>query len=239
MIKEFKRSIEKLNKALNKVTEEDLKEKEEDITDFKQKKRSYIVSDIKTAIKELKKYSLAMREESLPLLLTELDKNYGGKNIEGMKKTINKIADIALDLKEIEKKIMKLNVKLPLEIKEEVNADFNETQRCFENECYRSATILCGRILETSLYRKYYDVTGQDILETNPGMGLGKLIAKLKEKNINFAPGTTQQIHLINQARIHSVHKKAEVFKPTEDQTHAIILFTVDILRKLFMNKKE
>jgi len=32
---------------------------------------------------------------------------------------------------------------------------------------------------------------------------LGKIIAKLDELNIKFDPGLTQQIHLINQARIY------------------------------------
>ena len=30
--------------------------------------------------------------------------------------------------------------------------------------------------------RKYYDITKKDLLETNPGIGLGKLIAKLEEE---------------------------------------------------------
>ena len=74
----------------------------------------------------------------------------------------------------------------------------------------------------------------EDILEKNPGIGLGTLIAKLQEKNIKFDPGVTQQIHLINQTRIHSVHIKKETFYPTKAQTQAILLLTQDILEKLF-----
>ena len=94
--------------------------------------------------------------------------------------------------------------------------------------------MLCGRLLEIALHRKYYEITGQDILEKNPGIGLGKIIAKLAEKDIKFEPGLTQQIHLINQLRVSSVHKQKDAFYPTKQQTHAMILYTLDVLEKLF-----
>jgi hypothetical protein len=124
--------------------------------------------------------------------------------------------------------------KVPLTIKGEIIADLEEMTKCFKHECYRSAIIICGRMLEVVLHRKYYDITNKDILETAPGIGLGKLIAKLVEKEVDFDPGVTQQIHLINNIRISSVHKKKKVFKPTKAQTHATILFTLDIIEKLF-----
>lgn len=125
--------------------------------------------------------------------------------------------------------------KLPPEIRDDLVADLQEMERCFNASCYRSAVILCGRILETALHRKLYDITGRDILETQPGIGLGTLVAKLSEKNVPLDPGLTQQIHLINQVRVYSVHKKQSAFSPTKDQTHAMILFTVDVLRKVFV----
>jgi len=123
---------------------------------------------------------------------------------------------------------------LPSDIRDEVTTDIAELKKCFDSGCYRSSVILCGRVLEAALHRKYYDITGHDILEKNPGIGLGTLIAKLKEKEVRFDPGLTQQIHLINQARIFSVHKKQEPFVPSKDQAHAIILYTLDILWKMF-----
>ncbi len=123
---------------------------------------------------------------------------------------------------------------IPSEIREDVIADLGEIMRCYEAGCYRSATILCGRILEAALHRKYYETTGFDILEKNPGIGLGKLIAKLIEKNVELDPAITQQIHLINQVRIFSVHKKQAAFNPSKNQTHAMILYTLDIVNKLF-----
>lgn len=122
---------------------------------------------------------------------------------------------------------------LPIEIKSDVLADIEELNKCFSSGCYRSATILCGRILETVLHRKYFEATGSDMLETSPGMGLGNLIAKMNEKGVKFDPGLTNQVHLINQVRVHSVHKKQDAFTPTKIQTHAIILYTLDLVEKL------
>ena len=123
---------------------------------------------------------------------------------------------------------------LPLEIREDILADIDELTKCYESTCYRSAVILCGRILETCLQRKYFEATGNDILEKNPGIGLGKLIAKMVENKIHLDPGLTQQIHLVNQVRIFSVHKKQSVFYPTREQTQAMILYTIDSISKLF-----
>jgi len=119
-------------------------------------------------------------------------------------------------------------------IGEDVALDLEEMERCYNAGCYRSAVILCGRVLEAALHRKYYDVTGSDLLEKAPGIGLGNLIAKMGEKNIRMDPGIANQIHLVNQVRIHSVHKKQETFYPSKEQTRAIILYTSDVIRKLF-----
>lgn len=123
---------------------------------------------------------------------------------------------------------------LPGEVKGDLLADIMEMEKCFGSGCYRSTTILCGRILETALHRKYFEVTGQDVLEKNPGIGLGNLIAKLAEKQVALDPGITNQIHLINQVRVFAVHKKQEPFHPTQAQAQAMMLYTMDILSKLF-----
>ena len=123
---------------------------------------------------------------------------------------------------------------IPLDIKADVEADLDELDKCFKAGCLRSAVILCGRLLETALHRKYYESTGVDLLEKSPGIGLGKIIAKLSEKNVKLDPGLTQQIHLINNIRVFSVHKKQESFYPSKAQTQAIMLYTVDALRKIF-----
>ncbi|MBU2561334.1 MAG: hypothetical protein KKD17_03475 [Nanoarchaeota archaeon] len=126
---------------------------------------------------------------------------------------------------------------LPEEIAENIQADVDELQRCFGSGCYRSAIILCGRIIETALHRKYFEVTGNDALEKEPGIGLGKLVARMSEKSIRLDPGLPQQIHFINQVRIFSVHTKQESFAPSQNQAQATMLYTMDVLGKLFSSE--
>lgn len=146
---------------------------------------------------------------------------------------LNKILNILENLEE--KNIsFKLNFKLPSEIKEEIEADLNELEKAYKARCFRSCIMLCGRILEIALHRKYFEATGNDLLTTAQGIGLGNLIAKLSEKKIFADPGLANQIHLINQIRVNSVHFKREPFLPTQAQANATILYTLDILEKLF-----
>jgi hypothetical protein len=123
---------------------------------------------------------------------------------------------------------------LPEEIADNIKADVEELERCFYSGCYRSSIVLCGRIMETALHRKYFEITGNDALEKEPGIGLGKLIARMSEQNIKLDPALPQQIHFINQARIFSVHTKQDAFNPSKNQAQATILYTMDVMGKLF-----
>ncbi len=165
-------------------------------------------------------------------LITSLNKLKTGT---GLREAINKIDyySAQFEVPKTGKVVLRTNT-LPQEIQSELVADVEELNKCFNSGCYRSAVILCGRILETALHRKYYDVTGNDLLETSPGLGLGNLIAKMAEKGIKMDPGLTNQIHLINQIRIHSVHKKQDSFQPSKIQSNAIMLYTLDVVEKLF-----
>lgn len=208
--------------------------------DFKQSRELFYKKDLANAIKELQSLRWDEAGESnedivddLTSLIQQLSQNYDLEKKVLMIDIVARMADAASKLKETE--LFKLKLPhLPDAIVGEVNADAREIEKCFASGSYRSVTILCGRILEFALHRKYYDTTGQDILETQPGIGLGKLIAKLKEKAVSFDPGLTEQIHLINQVRVSSVHKKAEVFHPSKEQAHAMVLYTIDVLGKLF-----
>ena len=126
---------------------------------------------------------------------------------------------------------------MPGEIREELEADVAELRRCMAAGCYRSAVILAGRLLEVALHRKYYEATGNDLLEKSPGIGLGNLIGRLAERDIFRDPALTNQVHLINNVRIFSVHKKKTPFEPTQAQARAIMLYTFDILSKLFVKE--
>lgn len=164
-------------------------------------------------------------------LLEQLEKLFSkvDPDVVNSKTNLEKMYDLIPEVKED-----KLSLNLPNEIKDEIMTDYKELQECHKHGLNRSAVILCGRILETSLYRKYYDITNNDLLVTAPGMSIGKLIAKLVEKNVKFDPGIDNQLHLINQIRVSSVHTKKQIFQPSNEQTQAIILFTIDILKKLF-----
>ncbi|MFH1064721.1 MAG: hypothetical protein V1729_06565 [Candidatus Woesearchaeota archaeon] len=127
--------------------------------------------------------------------------------------------------------------ELPEEIEENIQADVEELKNCYGAKCYRSSIILCGRIIETALHRKYFEVTGNDALEKEPGIGLGKLIARMSEKGIRLDPALPQQIQFINQVRIFSVHTKQQAFNPSDNQAQATVLYTMDVLGKLFASE--
>lgn len=146
---------------------------------------------------------------------------------------VEKLADMIAGETNEQKKSFKMP-KLPAEIKEDVTADLLEIQKCINAGCYRSAVVLCGRVMETALHRKYFEATGNDLLEKAPGTGLGTLIAKLSEHGVRLDPGLPNQIHLINQVRVFSVHTKKDSFSPSKTQAEAIVLYTLDILDKLF-----
>ena len=242
----FKSSLQKFSSSLQRIISHNIDITligKQDILDFKQKKNAYYINLFKTSFNELLSSVNEISEkdnretiEEIKSDLTELKQSFENKDLE-------KLSQIAKKLENLDSKIiypketqsLSFKIKnLPLEIADDMNADLNELEKCFNSECYRSAVILCARLLETSLHRKYYDSTNLDILEKNPGIGLGTLVAKMKEKNISLDPAITQQIHLINQVRIYTVHRKKQAFLPNKDQAQAIILYTIDIIKKLF-----
>lgn len=218
---------------------------EKAIYDYNEKQKIYYNNNLIAKLKLVKSDSLELPQlikidvrnqpavNKMLELVAELDSN----ELISLSRIVRKMVDLSKQLnfpkKELEK-IFSMRGMLPEDIKSEIDTDLTELNKCFNNECYRSSVILCGRMLETALHRKYFEVTGQDLLEKAPGIGLGNIIAKLKDKEVKLDPALTNQIHLINQVRVFSVHKKKEAFKPGKEQTHAIILYTLDILEKLF-----
>ncbi|MBD3361187.1 DUF4145 domain-containing protein, partial [Candidatus Woesearchaeota archaeon] len=218
-----------------------LETKKANVSDFKSQQHSALVKSIFSNITLLEKHSTQLSKHPLdeiwfkghPLdeIWFQINALKKTKDPEKMMKSVDAIAGVLAGLP------IRSSVKLPKvhsAVKDELNADMEEMHRCFNAGCYRSAIILCGRILETALHRKYFEVTGNDLLEKAPGIGLGSLIAKLSDKKVELDPALGNQIHLINQVRIHSVHKKQKPFTPTKTQTRAILLYTTDILNKLF-----
>lgn len=233
----MKHNIELLRSAVKNVLANnlDIFKANFDLNNFKDKKAEYCKSMIEQAIKNLKSVNLCNEPSASQIvsLISEISAFYRDRKLEPILGIADKLSKIPLAQKAVSG--LKLAIpRVPSEIQGEITADIKELEKCFNSECYRSATILCGRILETALHRKYYDVTGKDILETNPAIGLGSLIAKLKDNGFEFDPALSQQIHLINQVRIYSVHKKQSAFQPTRNQAQAIVLYTIDIVKKIF-----
>lgn len=211
--------------------------------DYKSKKAVYYISSVESGYNELKKALFDTVSEArgqdaaLDLVLLWKDLQKSRDDAKRSAKILDDMASLSSKIIVTRKRPEGISLKapkMPAEIKEEVIADIREIEKCFNSGLYRSATILCGRVLETALHRRYYDATGNDLLEKSPGIGLGNLIAKMKEKNIEIDPAITQQIHLVNQVRIFTVHKKKEPFIPSREQVHAIILYTMDVIGRMF-----
>jgi len=245
----FKMRINTLAKAISDSKLQGISAPEaNEITDFQAGKSRYLQSNMKRAVLDLKKnaWDLAELRGSDPsnevLLLDILNSiNTLGQDDSPivLEKKLSSISLLSSRLADSKSSAPSSQFsfdvpELPEEITSDIMADMNEIRKSFDAECHRSCVILCGRILEAALNRKYFEVSGNDLLETSPGLGLGKIIAKLAEKGVKFDPGLTQQIHMVNQVRIYSVHQKKDAFYPSKGQTQAMILYTMDVLRKLF-----
>jgi glutathionyl-hydroquinone reductase len=224
LVKTIKENIEKIennNIDINFKT---------NLSEYKNAKKNYISDMYKN---NLAKLQSLINNPTIPSRVNELLRLLSVNDIENNKKIILELEtfdDIQINP---QKAIIKIN-KIPEEIRNEIKADLDEIDKCYNNGCYRSCVILCGRIIEVCLHARYFKETGIDILDKNPGIGLGKLIAKMDEKGIKLEPGLTQQIHLVNNVRIFSVHKKQRTFIPGKQQTEAIILYTFDVIDKMF-----
>lgn len=233
----FRNSLNKFSDFLSRIGESHMSSKGSSILDYDSKKREYEIKLLNSAFLELKESSAGpgMDEKSaydISAMLRILSQQFSENDIEGMKKTVNKIKDIERKISYPAEERFRIK-NIPNDISDDVGADIKELEKCFGSGCYRASVILCGRLLETFLHRKYFEATGLDLLEKSPGIGLGSLIAKLKEKEVDIDPAIMQQIHLVNQVRIFSVHKKAKAFVPTQDQAHAVILYTLDVIRRI------
>jgi len=218
----------------------------EDEYSFKRKEREYYSREIENAVKKLgavlsESFTVAPTEKraltEASAKVKDLKKMINSRNFLEAIVVIEQIYDIVPLIKISEDDLPKSEFFLPhipREIYAETKASFDELIKCYEHNCFRSALILCGRILEIALHCKYLESTGQDLLKKAPDIGLGNLILRFKEKEIQLDPGLGNQIHLINQLRIASVHKKKRSFNPTKSQTKATILYTLDTLKKLF-----
>ena len=213
---------------------------------FKKREREHYAREIENAVRKLEavlneSFVVAPTEKRVlseaAMMIKELKKMINSRKFLEAVVCIEEIFDIVPNIKIADSDLPKGEFHLPYvprDIYAEIKASFDELVKCYEHNCYRSALILCGRILEIALHKKYFDLTGRDLLIKSPDIGLGNLILKFKEKGVALDPGLSNQIHLINHLRIASVHKKKKPFNPTKSQTKASILYTLDTLKKLF-----
>ncbi len=230
---DFAHIVADLKKAIESARKESISlapEKAGGFKDFTAQRREQLRRAIYTGLSTLTKESAGVLQGKASKIVQEMQ-------ITQDLAQLDKLADELLELVADDVQQGSFAVRkprVPFEIHDDIQADIEEIKKCMENNCYRSAVILCGRVLETALHRKYYDATSNDLLEKSPGLGLGNLVAKLSEQGIKLDPALGNQIHLINQVRIHSVHQKNDAFKPNQSQAQAIVLYTMDVIEKLF-----
>ncbi|MBN2421165.1 DUF4145 domain-containing protein [Candidatus Woesearchaeota archaeon] len=201
------------------------------IMDYKEQRSEYYRTLVRTNLAKIKETTKDM-DEATKKKVSDMEALFASGDAKTM---IGIVADLSLP--KPQRPIThqsQHNLNVPHEIRDDIFFDLSEIDKCMNANAYRSAMILCARVLETALHRKYYDFTGKDLLETSPGIGLGNIISKMRESGIEIDPALTQQVHLINNVRIFSVHKKQNVFQPSREQAQATFLFTIDILKKLF-----
>ncbi len=230
---DFARMVADLKQAIEKARKESISlapEKAGGFKDFMAQRREQLKRAVYTAMSALTKESAGILQGKASKIVQEMQIT---QDLEQLGKLADELLEIVVNEQPQGSFVVK-NPRVPFEIHDDMQADIEEIRKCMENKCYRSAVILCGRILETALHRKYYEATGNDLLEKSPGLGLGSLVAKLSELGIKLDPALGNQIHLINQVRIHSVHQKNDAFKPNQSQAQAIVLYTMDVLEKLF-----
>jgi hypothetical protein len=252
MMTSLKEAILEVKEIINNILSRKIDFNSKIISDdfnFRQREREYYSKELETSMKKLEtilseSFIVAPFEKRVLMesaeKIKELKSMINAKRFLESVVLIETIFSIAPNVKVSEDDLPKSQFSLPYipkDIYSEVKASFDELVKCFEHNCHRSAIILCGRILEITLHRKYFEATNLDLLEKSPDIGLGNLVMKFKEKGIELDPGLSNQIHLINQLRVASVHKKKQPFNPSMNQTQATILYTLDTVKKIFNSR--
>ena len=167
---EFQKALIKLQNSIdtaikNKVDLQSKLDSERALYNYKEKQKQYYVNSVRSAVKQVKSSYLGLIEiakdkdnQEIVNKIYELIPDLDSTDLQTLNKTLKNILSLVklLDIKEKEKDFG--TPKVPQEIYAEIKADIEELNRCFKNECYRSSVILCGRLLETAIHRKYFEV---------------------------------------------------------------------------------
>jgi len=142
---------------------------------------------------------------------------------------------------ELEVNVKEIVTHIPSKIRDEVEADFHEIERCYSAFAYRAVLAFCGRILEVALSKKYTDHQRRrhrsrtDIERTILDKPLGVIITECNRvKLASNIPGLEDQAKLINRVRVFSVHYKRARYDPDANDARGCVSFTIAALSKLF-----
>ena len=174
-------------------------EEREALWDYRSKKDQYEYSLMKVALKNLLKEDLSSfrkdNKEVISQVEAEMKKLALSQDLDGMRRIAARLQELEKSLPQPKEEDLTFHLRnVPADISEEIKADLRELEKCYDAGCYRATIILCGRILETALHWVYYTLTKNDLLEKSPGIGLGNIIAKLKEQGVALDPALTQQV---------------------------------------------
>lgn len=145
-----------------------------------------------------------------------------------------------LDLDVNEDEILK---STPKDLHEEVKSDFDEIRKCFSAQAYRASIAFCGRILESTLGRRYYDekrklnpkLTLPDVENELTNLSLGQIIGKCRSVGLlKDQPDVESYADLINKVRILSIHHKPTKFTPGPDAVRGTVNFMSEVIRKIY-----
>lgn len=145
---------------------------------------------------------------------------------------------------ELEVNVKEIVKHIPSKIRSEIEADFNEIERCYGAFAYRAVLAFCGRILEVALSKKYTDHqrrrhrSRSDIENAIMDKPLGAIIVECNQVNLaSSIPGLEDQAKLINRVRVFSVHYKRARFAPDVNDARGCVSFTIAALSKLFPSR--
>lgn len=189
--------------------------------------------------------------EDLRVEIDDLHTNLEGISLDVLLEHVDLVKRLVASLKgflpmtllELELNEDEIVKKLPLDIRGEVKDDFTEVKRCFSAQAYRASIAFCGRILETTLGRKYYEkkkasnhgLTAKDVENELATLSFGKIIGKCREVGLLVdQPDVESYADLINRVRILSIHHKGSRYAPGPDAAKGAINFMSEVIRKLY-----
>lgn len=232
MEKEILSYISELKKNISVV---DLEKIDRSWKSYGRSREIHNLAIIRMHFKKVRHFLEENKEIRLLSALGKIEKNFEDGKIEIVLQDLDKLEKLSKSIKPESKK-MDFNIKsnLPLEIRNEIEYDLRELERCFNYQCYKSSIILCSRILEIALHRKYYELTKEDLLENSIRINLSELISKLKENKINLDGALMNQSDFINQINDINISKKSVLLNPSREQANTVVFLTLDTLNKVF-----